>query len=124
MHELVAEEACHVCSAVLRIGGLESATFRGMLSLVQVWDVARESTGIRDIFNAKATVITSHSYTQGLIADWSWDSFQPGPGMKKTSSSTRGQKICRDGQKLDYDGSSCINKTASELTHINHLCHR
>ena len=105
---------------------MQSASFRGMLSLVQVWDVAHNSTTIRNIFNAKAnkTAITSASYTEGLIADWSWDSFQPGPGMKKMSPSTRGQKICPSGQKLDTDGSTCINKTASELTNINHLCHR
>ena len=117
MHELVAEEACFVCSAVLRIGGLESANFRGMLSLVQVWEVAHDYTEIRNIFNARATVITSHSYTQGLIADWSWDSFQPGPGMNRLSPSTRGQKICPGGQKLDTDGSTCITKTMGELTY-------
>ena len=82
---------------------------------MQVWDIARSSTDIISVLNAKTTPITSQSYTQGLIADWSWDSFQPGPGMKKVSHSTRGHTICPSGQQLDNDGSKCVDRKTGTL---------
>ncbi|KAI0230171.1 hypothetical protein LSAT2_019428, partial [Lamellibrachia satsuma] len=78
-------------SVVLHIGGSESQRFRGALSLVQAWDTARNSTEVSTVLNAKETAITSPSYTRGLTADWGWDSFQPGPGITRMSSSKRGQ---------------------------------
>jgi len=93
---------------------MESATFRGVLSLVQVWNVTRNSTDIKEVFTEKATDITSPSYTQGLIADWCWDSFQPGPGMTKTYPSTRGQTVYTAGRMLDTDGSTCVKRTTGK----------
>ena len=104
------EEGHCFCSVVLRLGGMGSAKFRGVLSLVQVWNVTRNSTDIKDVFTEKATDITSPSYTEELIADWCWDSFQPGPGMAKISPSTRGQTVCPAGRMLDTDGSTCVKK--------------
>ena len=110
MYFMPCEERCFIFSVVLRVGGSDSARFRGAVSLVQVWDIARNKSEIISVSNAKTTPITSPSYTQGLVADWSWDSFQPGPGMKKVSPSTRGQTICPIGQLLATDGSTCVDR--------------
>ena len=102
-------------SVVLHVGGSESQRFRGALSLVQVWDIARNSTEVISVLNAKETPVTSSSYTRGLTADWAWDSFQPGPGITRMSPSKRGQKICSSGQKPDTDGSGCVDKLTGNL---------
>ena len=98
---------------------MKSAVFRGVLSLVQVWDVARSTADIVSVVNARTTPVTSQSYTQGLTTDWAWDSYQPGPGMKKVSPSTRGQTICPTGQQLDTDSSVCIDKQTGAFPPID-----
>ena len=100
---------------MLHIGGTESQRFRGVLSLVQVWDHVRHITEIISVYNAKETSITRSSYIRGLTADWSWDSFLPGPGMKRTSPSTRGQRICPTGQHLNSDGVTCVDKLPGSI---------
>ena len=112
-----------IFSVVLRVGGSESVRFHGAVSLVQVWDIARNTSEITSVLNKKTTPIKSQSYTQGLIADWSWDSFQPGPGMKKVSPSTRGQTICSIGQELATDGSTCVDrKTGNQDLGVTEMC--
>ncbi|KAI0221250.1 hypothetical protein LSAT2_027365 [Lamellibrachia satsuma] len=100
---------------VLHVGGSESERFRGALSLVQAWDIARNSTEVSSVFIAKKTPVTSPSYTRGLTADWGWDSFQPAQGMTRMSPSKRGQTICPSGQQLDTDGSKCVNKLTDKF---------
>ena len=108
---------------VLYVGGSESERLRGALSLVQAWDIARNNTDVSSVFNAKKTPVTSLSYTRGLTADWSWDSFQHGPGMARMSPSKRGQTICPSGQQLDTDGSKCVNKLTGNLEQgVTEIC--
>ena len=108
---------------VLYVGGSGSHRFRGALSLVQAWDIARNSTEVITLFNAKKTPVTSPSYTRGLTVDWGWDSFQPGPGMTRMSPSIRGQTICPSGQQLDTDGSKCVNKLTGNLEQgVTEIC--
>ena len=82
-----------------------------MLSLVQVWDVSLSIfQDIIPVFNAKMGPVATPAYSRGLTADWAWDSFQPGPGMKRISPSTRGQTICDTGQQLNTTGRWCVDK--------------
>ena len=108
-------KCCFISSVVLQVGGSGSERFHGALSLVQAWDIARNSTEVSSVFNAKTTPVTSPSYTRGLTADWGWDSFQPGPGITRMSPSKRGQTICSSGQKLNTDGSMCVTKLTGNL---------
>ena len=108
---------------VLHVGGSGSQRFRGALSLVQAWDIARNSTDVISVLNARKTPVTSPSYTRGLTADWGWDSFQPGPGMTRMSPSKRGHTICPSGQQLDTDGYNCVNKLTGNLEQdVTEIC--
>ena len=86
-------------------------TFRGTLSLVQVWNETRDlATEITPVYNARKRDITAAWYTRGMTVDWAWDSFESGPGITRVAPSTRGLNICPAGQQLDTDGSTCVNK--------------
>ena len=108
-------KCCFIFSVALQVGGSESQRFRGSLSLVQVWGIARSNIETANVLNAKATPITSGSYTRDLTVDWGWDSFQPWPGITRMSPSKRGQRICPSGQQLDTDGRKCVNKLTGNL---------
>ena len=116
MAPFISSSSCPCSSAMMHVGGVASAWFRGSVSLVQVWDNVRDiASEIIPVYNANSGRVNVTSYTQGLVADWSWEGFQPGPGMTRVSPSVRGHMVCPYGQQPDTPDTKCIDKPTGKV---------
>ena len=53
-----------------------------------------------------------HLVVGPLVADWSWGSLQPGPGVLRLSHSQRGHTVCDPGQQhISQVNDTCIPQT-------------
>ena len=99
---------------MMRAGGSD---FHGTLSLLQLWNDVRDLTDeIIPILNAKTGPVKGTTYTEHLVADWSWGSLQPGPGVLRLSHSQRGHTVCDPGQQhISQDNDTCIPQTTGAV---------
>ena len=56
-----------------------------------------------------------HLVVGPLVADWSWGSLQPGPGVLRLSPSQRGHTVCDPGQQYKEDDNTCIPQTTGAV---------
>jgi len=50
-----------------------------------------------------------------LVADWSWGSLKPGPGVLRLSPSQRSHIVCDPGQQYKEDDNTCIPQTTGAV---------